>query len=349
MRFLIDICHPADVHFFRHPVALLRERGHEVLITSRAKDVAIPLMDSLGWEHIPLSIASSGKPLGILKELMLRDLAMYRVVREFRPHAMAANGGIFVAHAGFATRTPSLVFFDTETARMQNLLTYPFASQVVVPHCYKGWLPKHSRRYKGHHELSYLRPERFTRDSAIAQANGVDPSRDNFLIRLVAWQANHDIGEVGWSNTLLTAVINHLSRLGNVIISAEGHLPAELQPLAYRGDPLQLHHVMAHCRLLVGESATMTSEAASLGVPAIYAAHTILGYTTEHELRYSLVRNIRELEADRIIPAIDEMLAVPAKTWVARRRQLLDETIDVASYAADLTEEYGRSNQKLRA
>lgn len=348
MRFLIDICHPADVHFFRHPVALLRERGHEVLVTSRVKDVAIPLMDSLGWQHMPLSTASSGKPLGILKELMLRDLAMYRVVREFRPHAMAANGGIFVAHTGFATRTPSLVFFDTETARMQNLLTYPFASQVVVPHCYKGWLPKHSQRYKGHHELSYLRPERFTPDSAIAQANGIDPKRDNFLIRLVAWQANHDIGEVGWSDALLKAVVSHLSRLGNVIISAEGRLPADLQPLAYRGDPLQLHHVMAHCRLLVGESATMTSEAASLGVPAIYAARTILGYTTEHERRYSLVRNIRTLQADTILPVIDEMLAEPSNTWSSRRRHLLDETIDVAGYAADLIEEYGHGNRKVQ-
>lgn len=348
MRFLIDICHPAHAHFFRHPVAILRERGHEVLITSRVKEVAIPLIESMGWEHLPLSSASSGGAHGLLKELAKRDLALYRVAREYRPHAMAAIGGIFVAHAGLLTRTPSVVFYDTETARLQNLLTYPFASQVVVPHCYKGWLPKHSRRYKGHHELSYLRPERFTPDSSIAQANGIDPSRDNYLIRLVAWQANHDIGEVGWSALLLKAVVDHLSQLGKVIISAEGLLPIELQPLSYQGDPLQLHHVMAHCRLLVGESATMASEAASLGVPSIYAAHTILGYTTEHEQRYSLVRNIRALQADKILPVIDEMLAVPTDTWSARRCLLLDETIDVAGYTADLIEEYGRANRKHR-
>lgn len=344
MRFLIDICHPAHVHFFRHPVAILRERGHEVLITSRVKEVAIPLIESLGWEHLPLSSASSGGVLGLLKELTKRDVALYRVVREFRPHAMAAIGGIFIAHAGFATRTPSVVFYDTETAKLQNLLTYPFASQVVVPQCYKAWLPKSSTRYKGYHELSYLRPQRFTPNAVIAQANGIDPHRDNYLIRLVSWQANHDIGEVGWSVTLLNAVVAHLSQRGKVIISAEGQLPMGLQPLAYQGDPLQLHHVMAHCRLLVGESATMASEAAVLGVPAIYAAHTILGYTTEQEQRYSLVRNIRTLEKEPLISAINELLATPTEEWSARRTRLLADTIDVASYVADRIEEAGLSN-----
>ncbi|MDP3668898.1 MAG: DUF354 domain-containing protein [Telluria sp.] len=341
MRFLIDICHPAHVHFFRHPVAILRERGHEVLITSRMKEVAIPLIASLGWEHLPLSCASSGKPLGILKELAQRDLALYRVVREFRPHAMAAIGGIFIAHAGIATRTPSVVFYDTETARLQNLLTYPFASQVVVPECYKAWLPKRSTRYRGYHELSYLRPERFTPNSSIAHVNGIDPQRDNYLIRLVSWQANHDIGERGWSNVLLNAVVAHLSQRGKVIISAEGRLPPNLQPLAYQGDPLQLHHVMAHCRLLVGESATMASEAAILGVPAIYAAHTILGYTTEQEQRYSLVRNIRTLAKEPLISAIEELLANPPEAWATKRAKLLADTIDVASYVADRIEEQG--------
>ena len=347
MRFLLDICHPAHVHFFRHPVTILRERGHEVLITSRVKEVAIPLIESLGWEHLPLSSASSGGVFGLLKELTKRDVALYRVVREFRPHAMAAIGGIFIAHAGFATRTPSVVFYDTETAKLQNLLTYPFASKVVVPQCYKAWLPKRSTRYKGYHELSYLHPQRFTPCAAIAQANGIDPNKDNYLIRLVSWQANHDIGQVGWSTALLNTIVAHLSQRGKVIISAEGKLPTELQPLAYQGSPLQLHHVMAHCRLLVGESATMASEAAVLGVPAIYAAHTVLGYTTEQEQHYSLVSNIRTLENEPLISAIDDLLTRPTEEWSTRRSRLLAETIDVASYVADQIEEAGLNKLAL--
>ena len=160
-RYLIDICHPADVHFFRYPIEILRERGHDVLITSRDKDVALALLDQLGWVHEPLSVAGSNKWFIMLSELTQRNAALYQTVRRFRPHAMAAGGGIFIAQVGFITRTPSLVFYDSENARLQNLLTYPFASKVIVPSCYGGWLPKQALRYAGYHELSYLHPTRF--------------------------------------------------------------------------------------------------------------------------------------------------------------------------------------------
>lgn len=341
MRFLIDICHPAHVHFFRHPVSILKDRGHEILITSRVKDVAVPLIENLGWEHLRLSAAGSGKPLGLLKELALRNFALHKVVRKFRPNAMAAIGGIFIAHVGFVSRIPSLVFYDTETARLQNLLTYPFATHVIVPDCYGGRLPRRSMHYKGYHELSYLHPKRFTPNRDIAIANGIDPQRDNYLIRLVAWRANHDIGEKGWSLQLLETVVEKLSQKGNVIITAEGELPTTLRPFAYQGDPLQMHHVLAHCRLLAGESATMASEAAVLGVPSVYAAHTKLGYTNEQERRYSLVRNIDALEVGTVIAAIDELLAVPREKWAEQRARLLRDTIDVAIYAADRIEAHG--------
>jgi len=40
---------------------------------------------------------------------------------------------------------------------------------------------------------------------------------------------------------------------------------------------------MAYCRAFIGESATMASEAAVLGVPAVYAAETGRSYTDEQE------------------------------------------------------------------
>lgn len=342
-RFLIDICHPAHVHFFRHPLEILQERGHEVRVTSRDKDVTLALLDQLAWTHEPLSVMGDNSRLGMLTELTQRNAALYRRVRQFRPHAMAAVGGIFIAQVGFLTRTPSLVFYDTENARLQNLLTYPFASQVIAPRCYGAWLPGGARRYAGYHELSYLHPARFTADRELAVANGIDRERDTFLIRLVAWQANHDVGERGWTVDLLDRVVNYLAPRGKVIISSEALLPEHLQPLAYRGDPLQLHHVLAHSRLHLGESATMVSEAAVLGIPAIYAATTGRGYTTEQQQLYRLVENIHTPGAEPIISAIEDILAVPVEKWAQRRRRLLADTIDVAAYTANLIERCGRT------
>ena len=336
MKVLVDVCHPAHVHFFKNAIREWRAEGHGVHVTSRLKDVAVPLLDALGIAHEPLSGAKAGAG-GLARELVSRDAAMIRTVRREKPDVLVALGGTFAAHAGFATRTPSVVFYDTECARLQNLITYPLATRVVVPRCYAAWLPPWSERYAGYHELAYLRPNRFTPDRAVALANGLAASGDTFLVRCVSWQANHDIGERGWSAATLRAVAAFLAQRGRVLISSEAELPPDLQPYRYAGAPAALHDVLAHCRLLVGESATLASEAAVLGVPAIYAAHTGRGYTDEQESRYGLVANIRAITPEAIVAAMDRLLAESKDAIAARRQRLLDDTVDVVDVIKDVT------------
>lgn len=340
-RFIVDICHPAHAHFFRHPIGELLRRGHGVLVTSRRKEMATDLLDAFGVAHEPLAVPAGGGAAGLLVELVRRDLALARVARRFRPAAIAAIGGIFAAHAARLARSRSVVFYDTENARLQNLLTYPVASVVVAPRCYEAWLPRGAVRYPGYHELAYLHPARFTPERELALANGLAPEGDTFLVRTVAWKASHDIGERGWSPALLRAVVAHLGARGRVLLSAEGDLPADLEAYRYPGDPARIHHVMAFCRLYVGESATMASESAVLGVPAVYAAETGRGYSNEQERRYGLVRNVRRVEADAIVAAVDELLAADPATWAEARQRLLDECVDVAAFAADVIERQG--------
>ncbi len=342
MRILFDLCHPAHVHFFAHPITMLKERGHDILVTSREKEVAHDLLNELGIKHKPLTAGPPGNGiLALGKELLLRDFALVKTVLDFKPDVMTGIGGIFIAHAGFLTRTPSLVFYDTENATLQNGLTYPFASCVIAPECYGAWLPKkRTLRYAGYHELSYLRPNRFTPDKKIAIENGLDEAKDNYLIRTVAWQASHDIGEKGWTLDLLSKVVERLEKSGNVIILSESELPENLDKFRYQGKPSLLHHVMAFCRLFVGESATMASESAILGVPAIYAAETGRGYTDEQEKKFGLVRNLPEFGWEILSCAIDETLTAAPEKWSLARSKLLAETIDVAEYTTDLIERW---------
>lgn len=341
MKFLIDINHPAHVHFFRDPMRLLVERGHQLVVTSRVKEMAVPLLDELGVQHVVLSAHKGGGLLALGQELIRRNWALWQVARRERPDAMAAIGGTFVAHVGWLTGISSLVFYDTENATLQNAITYPFARRVIVPRCYQGRLPSHHERYDGYHELSYLHPNRFQPDRGLAERNGLAPDRDNFFVRTVSWQANHDLLETGWSVSLLRRLVAWLAERGRVHISSETPLPEDLAGYAYRGRVGDVHHLMAHCRLFVGESATMASECAVLGVPAIYAAHTGRGYTDEQESRYGLVSNLRQFDADRLIEGASAMLQQPASVWAERHSRLLDETIDVASYVADRIEQRG--------
>jgi uncharacterized protein len=341
MRVLIDIGHPAHVHFFRRPIELLSERGHQILITSRKKEIAADLLDAYRMGHVSLS--KEGGRFGLLGELVVRDFRLWRVVRQWRPDVMAAIGGIFIAHAGMLGRVPSLVFYDTENATLQNLLTYPLATRVIVPRCYGAWTPKHRElRYPGYHELSYLRPPHFSAMRDIALANGVAEDRPTFLVRLVAWKANHDIGERGLSHDAVRKIVHQLGAHGKVLISAESSLPDDLETFRYRGDPAMIHHVMAHSAGFFGESATMASECAVLGVPAVYAAHTGRGYTDEQEVRYGLVRNARSLDNETLDAALAWLLSFPNGRGLALREKLLSDTCDVSAFATTVIETRGQ-------
>ncbi len=341
MRVLIDIGHPAHVHFFRNPIQQLQAHGHEVIITSRDKEFALELLDEMGLEHHSLSALGKGGILSLGKELICRDWALWRIVKKTQPDIMAAIGGVFIAHVGKLTGIPSLVFYDTENATLQNAITYPLASAVIVPNCYHGKLPA-SRyiRYQGYHELSYLHPKHFTPSREMAIANGLNKEGDTFFLRLVSWQANHDIGEKGWNPQLLQQLVDKLSQLGKVLISSEATLPEALQPYAYKGAVKEVHHVMAFCRAFIGESATMASECAVLGVPAIYAAETGRGYTTEQEEKYGLVRNLHHIDFLGLEKLVDEVLAEPVETWTTARQQLLDDCVDVTDFVTHCMEDF---------
>lgn len=341
MKILFDIGHPAHVHFFKHPIRILRQRNHQVLVTSRRKEFATQLLDELGIEHTTLSSKGKGGLFSLGAELIQRNIALLKFVKKNQVDIMAAIGGVNIAHVGKLTSIPSLVFYDTENATLQNLITYPFASRVIVPRCYKAWLPRKTHlRYDGYHELSYLHPDVFSPDRNVALANGLAEQGDTFFIRVVSWQASHDIGEKGWSEALLKNTVERLEKQGKVLISSESPLSPSLNSYCYTGKLSEVHHLLAYCKLFVGESATMASEAAVLGTPAIYAANTGRGYTDEQQDRYHLVRNIQTLNWETLSSELDNMLQQQPGFWQQARDKLLADTINVAEFVATCIENY---------
>jgi predicted glycosyltransferase len=335
LKALFDINHPAHVHFFREPIARLKKKGWEIVITSRDKDVTLQLLKEYGLESTVLTKIGRGA-LSLAGELLVRDYKLFRLVRDLKPDVMASIGGTFIAHVSAISKVPSLVFYDTENARAQNFITYPFATEIHVPACYEAKLPADkSFRYQGYHELSYLHPDIFSPDRGLAVAAGLDPNKKNYLIRLVSWQANHDVGVSGWNSDLLKKVVDKLAAEGNVLISTEAELPEYFSPWIYTGKPSDLHHVLACSSLCIGESATLASESAVLGVPAIYMATEGRGYTNEQQNKYQLVKNILAIDERLLFSAIDEMLSPDASFYQQQKELLLADKIDVAKYVVD--------------
>ena len=245
---------------------------------------------------------------------------------------MGAIGGIFVAQVGRFAGVRSVVFYDTENAKLQNILTYPFASKVVVPECYSSWVPpKKAVRYAGFHELAYLHPEYFKRDIQRAAVAGASSSDDTFVIRLVSWQANHDIGETGLALDTVRRLTELLSQRGTVLISSEMPLPDDLIPYQYKGGVNQFHHVLAYSRLVIGESATVASESVMLGTPAIYIANTSRGYIDQLSDEHGLLWKCEPSRSAEFFALVERVLSESEDDYLARHQRMLAACVDVPS------------------
>jgi predicted glycosyltransferase len=337
MRLLIDILHPAHVHFFRHFAQDMTARGHEVRFTARAKDCATDLLDHYGISYELLSRQGSG--LGLALELASRTWKLTALARSWRPDVMTGIMGPSIALAGRVLGIPAVVFYDTEFAKQTNWFVYPLAHSVCTPDCYQGRVRGVHRTYAGYHELAYLHPRRFTPDPARLAPFGVSSGEPYSILRFVSWQAIHDVNEKGLSGTQKRHLIEVLERHGKVLISSEASLSPDLDRWRVKGPTADIHHLLAFAQMIVGESATMSSEAAVLGVPAIFIAKTGRGYTDDEERAYGLVRHFREADFDAAIGAIEELFVRgPSGVGQAARHRLLADKIDVTSWMVDYFE-----------
>ncbi len=328
MRILIDLTHPAHPHFFRHAIAELRNRGHVVALTCREGSIPRPLLEGLKLPAKPVGRTGTGR-LGAVGRLLTRDLHLWRHARRFRPDILTGISGVFVAHVGRLMGKPSVVWTDTEPGRLPQRLTWPFATRICTPDCF-GLDAGHKQvRYAGLHELAYLHPKRFTPDRRVVESLGINPDEPYCIIRTSTWGAQHDIGQRGITD--LGQLVRTIEPHARPYISYEGPAAAELEPYRLR-IPLEcIHHVLAFASLYVGEGATMTTESALLGTPAIYASSLDVGTVrmlSQHDLAWRIPDQRDVLDRAREI--LSDSSA--KRQAMQKRDRLLEGMIDVTEF-----------------
>jgi len=328
MRILVDIVHPAHALFFLRPIRTFLARGDTVTVASRHKDVTCALLDDLGVAHTPISRAGTGL-IALGAEMIARDAALWRLVRRVRPQVMLGFGGVAIAHVGRVTGVPSVAYYDSENARLQTRLAYPFLTRLVVPEDYAGPTPAgRTRRLPGTKDLGFFHPRAFRPDRDRALAAGLDPDRPNILLRLVSWRANHDLGKAGLTGAQAADLAQMLAPRAALHVSAEGAVPPALTPFLWTGRPADIHHLMGFCDVVAGESLTMAREAIVMGVPAIYAGVDFPG-VVRGMARRGLMRLLAPGEHDRLAAEVLALLERP-EGFVRAREAWLAECPDWA-------------------
>lgn len=338
MNILVDILHPAHVHFFRNAVGIWKSKGHNVAITAREKDVAEELLENYGLDFVTLSRAGKGK-LELGRELMTRDLRLWKFCRDFKPDVLTGISGYFIAQVGRIIGKPSVVWDDTEHQSMGHKITWPFATEVQSPDCYLKTPVKKQKLYEGFHELAYLHPDYFEPDKDVVKSLGINADEKYCLIRLVSWQAHHDVGEYGFNKDGLVDFIDEIAKYARPYLSVEGECPEILRGYQLSVPVHQIHHVMAFADLCVGEGATMMSESAVLGVPAVYINTLKLGYINMLE-EYGLLKQTTDTDAalEYCIEFLSE--AGGAERFKRKQQKLLADKINVTKYIVDTVESY---------
>jgi uncharacterized protein len=345
MKILLDIGHPAHVHYFRNSVRLLEKRGHQFVITTRDKEVTLDLLRSYGFDYTCTGRNKAGF-INKFLTMIRNDIAVYKVARKFKPDLFLSFFSPFAAQVGWLLRKPVIGFTDTEFAKLSIRLTKPFTGYIFTPQSFWTEFGKNHYRFKGFMETFYLHPHYFTPDPSVLPRLGFMPGEKFFIMRFVSFSAGHDAGESGMNHSSKIEIAEYLASKGKLVISSEAPLPAALEKYRMRLPPAHFHSILAFASMYVGEGITTASECALLGTPAVLINTLTTGYIKEQEER-GLVFQFKTAEA--AIPRIRSLadLDQNKRVFTERRDKMIADHIDCTAFITELIDEFPASVQRL--
>ena len=309
MNLLIEISHPAHVYKMLATIKTLKEKGHSITVVTKDIPSIKNLLDKF---EIPFVV------IGIKRDSLLAK-AILQAWYNLRCLIILKNkkidlivGSLTAAYLTRLTKVPSLLLDDDDDEVEPLVVKYihPYISQILSPVALKG---KRGRKdtiyYAGYHELAYLHPNRFTPDESVLEEIGLKKGEPYFVMRFNVFKAHHDIGILGLSIENKRKIISLLEKKGRVFITTERNIDEEFKKYQLKLSPEKVHSLLYYATMFVGDSQTMTSEAAVLGTPSIRSNSFVgrIEYLEEEEHKYELTYGFLPSESDAMFEKIDEL------------------------------------------
>jgi len=347
MRILIDIGHPAHVHYFKNLVWAMQGKGHQFLICARNKEITFDLLRRYNFEFVNRGVGGCGV-WGKFKYLAKADVLLYRFARDFKPDLFLSFSSPYAAHVSKLVGKPHIAFDDTEHARFEHALYVPFTDCILTPHSFKKKLGSNHLRFHGTMDLAYLHPSVFVPDLSFAGKYRMSNDKPIILMRFVSWKASHDQGFKGISLNDKIKLVHTLGAVAKIYISSESKLPDELS--SYRLDirPDEIYDFLSQCSLFIGESGSMATESVILGTPAIIcnSAADLLGVFNYLGSFGSL---FKITDVQKIMIKAQEILCNPESKISAKEiaRKIIEENINLTPFMIWFVENYPDSRRKI--
>jgi len=349
MRFLFYFGHPAHYHMFKNTITSLKGKGHNIDKLIKSKDILEELLKNENVDYI--NILPEGRKdskIQILWGLVKRIWRIGRFVARNRPDVLIGSEPSLV-YVGRLFNIPSLIFVEDDAHIIPyfSKLTFPLATRIVAPFsCNLGKWERKKIGYYGFQKMPYLHPNQFNAEKQKVQ-HLFDERGKYFILRISKLNAHHDFGIEGLSTELVLKIIKLLEKRGKVYISSEGILDSKLCPYELKINLTDIHQVLFYADMLIGDSQSMSVEAALLGTPSIRFSDFAgkIGVLEELENKYQLTYGIPTSKPELLISKIQELLLNNKlkEEFILKRKILINDKIDTAAFFTWFIENFSES------
>jgi predicted glycosyltransferase len=343
MKILIDIGHPAHVHYFRNMIAIMSKKGHEFIVIARERDVIFSLLNFYQIDYICRGKGRASK-FGKLLYMLKADYMLLRLSLKLKPDLFLSFSSPYAAQVAKLTNKPHIALNDTEhTDKSHAVFTYPFSEIVLTPNSYQNDLGTKHIRFNGIMEALYLQKKYFTPNPDIYKMLGLETNEKYILLRFVSWKAHHDYGQSGLTHSTLKRIIQLLETKYRVFISSEKELEPEFEKYRLEISPETMHDVLNYAELFIGESGTMASESAYLGTHAVYTNSLPLMCYLKQEQVFGLLKHFESSKS--VLKYVQELIkSKNLKTEAKRKSEMMKKDfIDATAFLTWFIENYPKS------
>jgi len=350
MNILMSIGHPGHVHLLRNTYWELIKNKHKVFLIARDIPIIIKLLKLYNIPYVKIGEKKDSlfqKGWSQIKN----NKKVYDIVKTNNIE-IGIGSTLEIAHISKISKMKSIIL-DDDDDDVQPLFVksvHPFSDVVLSPIALKGnRKKKDSVFYSGYHELSYLHPNRFTPDENVLKELNLKKSDKFFIMRFNVFKAHHDIGVKGLSLSQKLKLIEVLEPYGKIFITTERGIEPELKKYQLKISPEKAHSLMSYSTMFLGDSQTMTSEAAVLGIPAIRCNSLVgrISYLEEEEHKYDLTYGFLPENFEKMLIKVENLLKNEnlKLEWENKKQKMLKDKIDVTKFFVWFIENYPQSKK----
>lgn len=296
-------------------IAGLRERGHEVAVSTRSYGQTEGVLDRLGIPYVTFGSHAGGGTAAKAAALGRRSSALLRWARRQHFDLALAHGSVDIAAVGTVLRIPQVQMQDYEYAGLQRKLAWRAARRVIVPDAIPldrlsraGASERKLIRYPGLKEDYYLAD--FEADPGIVADVGLDrlgvaAERDRDDRVLLVVRPPPESSSYHAENPAYERVLDRLVAEPNAVAvlipRTERQRRAALDraepSLVVPADAVDAQSLIAFSDLVISAGGTMNREAVALGVPAYTIFSGRMGAVDEHLIATGRLRELGRPES----------------------------------------------------